>query len=598
MSERPTSGVGAWFPSGKNEELGWRLDVVTLLAVIGESAMLENAQALTATPFCLIPRIIPAPQALLKASRPTRLPSVAARMTGVYSGVDLESVGFFANILHPLDQLQPFAFRVYEIEHTDRNTAGNVTVVSPATERPRDGGRRVSIAGSMFGGGPQTPTVPPPMSPRIPRGPPTEESTMISNKMENETMEADKIDQKDTGKDSGTGTLMGTTKRTANSRSVDAPPPIGLVGRKNTVRFATEDENVDVEAQQPSEDEEPKLARKMTRQRTFQDFINYPTLAQNDERPAVPAKAYSPINILSVFSFLQTALGIALSTYWRDGTAIVALATISAASSVVGYASWWKPLLMNRSHTNRVPRGDVVIRTREGAFILVKCTEEVARELYSGTEECEYRVADRSYRGLMALGTFLLMVSVVLMGNCRWNSQVYIGGSYVLLNGLYWGMGMLDKKKFWDLNRYKVTEVTPEDSQLAHTTTDRDDQREGVKSFTRTLWYAIRETRLTGWCTKSGAAPDTDTWREWLGEAEIAAKNGQRQWTAVERKNVLMKKKLDQEKEAMRRLRIPPSYDPSDEQAYGRVSEVPDGQQAPAEQVRQVVKRGRTEGRL
>lgn len=37
---------GPWFPQKKLE---WRLDVVTLLAVIGESSMTEHSQAITAS---------------------------------------------------------------------------------------------------------------------------------------------------------------------------------------------------------------------------------------------------------------------------------------------------------------------------------------------------------------------------------------------------------------------------------------------------------------------------------------------------------------------------------------------------------------------
>ncbi|KAG5913880.1 hypothetical protein E4U42_000816 [Claviceps africana] len=199
---------------------------------------------------------------------------------------------------------------------------------------------------------------------------------------------------------------------------------------------------------------------------------------------------------------------------------------------------------MKRKHTNEVPRGDVLIRTREGAFVLVRCSEEVARELYSGTEECEYYVGGNTYRALMALGTMLLMLSVVLLGNCTWELKVLIGASYIVLNGLYWGLGMIPRSYFWDLSRYTWTDVTPRDSVSAHRVTRPADQREGHPSFTRTLWYAIRETRLTGWVERSGAAPSTEQWRKWLREAEDAAQRGERTWPAVQRKNDILKETL------------------------------------------------------
>ncbi|KAJ4293850.1 hypothetical protein N0V88_005364 [Collariella sp. IMI 366227] len=334
----PPPGPLTWFPWGQQDLPGWRFDVITLLAIIGESSVAEHAQTLTASSLCLLPRIIPAPQALLRPARPQRLPEVTAKMAGVYGGVILDSVGFFANIMHPLEDFKPFAFKVLEIRHAHLHA-----------KRPVPG------------------------------------------------------------------------------------------------------------------------------------ILTNLTIVTSEERYTVPAAYYSPVHFLNVFSTLLTIAIIACAAIWRDGTAILAVSLISLAGSVVCYASWWRPLLMNRRTTNKVPRGDVVIRTREGAFLLVKCTEEVARELYSGTEEC----------------------------------------------------------------RYDVRDVTPEDSKRADDTTDPDDPREGTPSFTRTLWYAVRETRHGAWVERSGAMPGTEQWKEWLTEAVDEAWKDNRQWEAVRRKNEIMKDALD-----------------------------------------------------
>lgn len=84
---------------------------------------------------------------------------------------------------------------------------------------------------------------------------------------------------------------------------------------------------------------------------------------------------------------------------------------------------------MKRNFKSKVPAGDVILRTREGAFVLVVCDEDVARELYTGTEECQYYVNTQVYRLLVGLGTFLLMVSVVLLGNCSFPMQAAVGQS-------------------------------------------------------------------------------------------------------------------------------------------------------------------------
>ncbi|TVY90998.1 hypothetical protein LAWI1_G004256, partial [Lachnellula willkommii] len=242
--------------------------------------------------------------------------------------------------------------------------------------------------------------------------------------------------------------------------------------------------------------------------------------------------------VLSVLSCLLTVGLLAWAFLIPDGTAVLALGTISLASSIVGYASWWSPVLTTRIFPAIVPPGDVIIRTREGAFILVKCNENVARELYTGTEECNYYVSTQAYRFLVGLGTFLLMVSVVLLGNCNFTMQAAIGVSYIVLNGAFWVVSLLKKDKFWDLSAYKVEDITPNDAKNAHL--NSTDTFEGIASFTRTMWYSIRETKRIDWVKKSGAAPTTPQWDEWLNLAEQEAQNGNREWSAVQQREKIV----------------------------------------------------------
>ncbi|KAI1326542.1 hypothetical protein F5Y16DRAFT_374499 [Xylariaceae sp. FL0255] len=493
------SGALLWFSSngidkyGHNEQgpSGWRLDVVTLLAVIGESSIADQVQTITASVLCLLPRIIPAPQALLKPSRPQRLPETTARMVGVHSGVVLDSVGFFANIIHPLDELPAFSFKVLEIKHRDRNNAGGFEV-------------RQSVA--------------------------TNGNTGFLNKLRRSNTRPNR-----------------TNTSLSQARSIRGPPPDAFDPEEGPEEGpdgerARKERPGGVEFADP-DDDAPKqgIARRPTMKEKMQDFVANPTLANMAARPAIPAKLYSPIHILEVFSAVLTFSIIAYAVTQKDGTAVIAVFLVSMASSISGFASWWRPILMNRSHTNKVPAGDVLIRTREGAFLLVKCTEEVARELYSGTEECEYRVTGQAYRVLMGLGTFVLMVAVVLLGNCKWNTQIFIGAGYVVLNAAYWALSLLPRHLFWDLSRYDWRDVTPAEALNADKTTDPNDPREGVKSFTRTLWYAIRETRKVAWIKRSGAAPNTPQWNLWLAEAENAANSETKNWPAVARKDEIMK---------------------------------------------------------
>lgn len=67
--------------------------------------------------------------------------------------------------------------------------------------------------------------------------------------------------------------------------------------------------------------------------------------------------------------------------YWKDGVAPLAVGIVSLATSIVGYASWRRPVLMVRARRDKATAGDIVIRTQQGGFILVLCSDEVAREL-------------------------------------------------------------------------------------------------------------------------------------------------------------------------------------------------------------------------
>lgn len=404
MSDTETpAGPASWFPSGTQDEPGWRFDVITLLAVIGESSVAVHAQTMTVSTLCLLPRLIPAPQALLRPVRPQRLPEVTAKMAGVYGGVVLDTVGFFANIMHPLEELKPFAFKVLEIKHKDERTASGWM---PLEKKARFAWLRRGFRG-LIGRGRR------------------------------------KREEEDKG--------VGKGEESAN-KSVSSGARTGAAaGRHVTFKDARDGQREeDIEMGPASTGSEgPAEGLRLRKRPTLSEIIANPaTVVNKQERYAVPPAVWSPLHVVSVLSFVLTILLLIAAGIWEDGTAIVAIGLISLASTVTCYASYWRPLLMHRPTTNQVPPGDVVIRTREGAFILIRCREEVARELYSGTEECQY-VSNKAHRVFMGFGMVLLMVAVVLLGNCSWNSQASIGGTYIFLNGIYWLMGLIPPKYFW-----------------------------------------------------------------------------------------------------------------------------------------------------
>ncbi|PVF95029.1 hypothetical protein CPB86DRAFT_788516 [Serendipita vermifera] len=396
-----------WFPSELDKSPSWRFDVISLVAVLGDSTITEHVQALTASWLCLLPRLIPAPQALVKSTRPKRLPSVPALIVGIHSGMRVDELNFYANLIHDVGSLKPLQFKEYRIT-------------------------------------------------------------------------------------------------------------------RNLPESALENGNF---PQQPQSDEKTPIV------------FPVKSMESKEVTPTVTIKLMSPLNIITTGSVLLTIGLLVWSCLIHDGIAAIAISTMSVAAVCVGLATCWTPRLTIRTCDARVPPGDVVIRTREGAFIIVHCVEEITRELYTGTEYAEYWINDRLFKGFVGIGMVLLMIAVVLLGNCSWVMQIAIGAAYLLLNSAYWIAALLPKEWFWDLSHYNVEEITPEEWKMAHEKID------GSKpSFTKTLWYAIHRSGRTEWVVTSGAAPKTPVWDEWVEQASRNIKNAD--WDAVEVKNRLIEDSL------------------------------------------------------
>lgn len=77
----------------------FQLDIVGFLAILGESSILANAQVSALSRLFYLPRLIPAPQALLRVSRPATLPPERAIVTSVSSGNKKEHLHYVASIL-------------------------------------------------------------------------------------------------------------------------------------------------------------------------------------------------------------------------------------------------------------------------------------------------------------------------------------------------------------------------------------------------------------------------------------------------------------------------------------------------------------------
>jgi len=88
-----SSGYFAWYLGGNNNTsqgenglLAIQLDLVGFLAILGEGSILANSEVASLSWFTFLPRIMPAPQALLRPSRATKLASHTGHSTAVASG--------------------------------------------------------------------------------------------------------------------------------------------------------------------------------------------------------------------------------------------------------------------------------------------------------------------------------------------------------------------------------------------------------------------------------------------------------------------------------------------------------------------------------
>lgn len=76
-----------------------QLDIVGFLAILGEGSVLGTAQVATLSKMTWLPRLLPAPQALMKSIRPTELNSAKGHVTAIESGNHRDYVNFVGNAL-------------------------------------------------------------------------------------------------------------------------------------------------------------------------------------------------------------------------------------------------------------------------------------------------------------------------------------------------------------------------------------------------------------------------------------------------------------------------------------------------------------------
>ena len=88
-----------WFYTCFQNISQFQLDIVGFLAILGEGSVLANAQVATLSKIVWLPRLLPAPQALMRPSRPSVLDAAKGSTTAVFSGNHRAYVNHVGNVL-------------------------------------------------------------------------------------------------------------------------------------------------------------------------------------------------------------------------------------------------------------------------------------------------------------------------------------------------------------------------------------------------------------------------------------------------------------------------------------------------------------------
>ena len=226
-----------------------------------------------------------------------------------------------------------------------------------------------------------------------------------------------------------------------------------------------------------------------------------------DIKSQVKATTWGPLTLLSILGCSMSVALIVTSIVKQDGMALLATILLSCLSTLVGIGSRWKLVFKERTATRPVPPSDVVINYPQGAFLIVKCEEVTARQLYWHPPECQYIVGTPTYRIISLVGTMMLMFGVICLGNATLTLQICFAGAYLILNAAYWTVAALPQQWHWDLSHFCVRPIYYEGG-------------EQCKTFTSALWKAIAISQSVKWVEDGKVAPASEGWKDWLSDAQ------------------------------------------------------------------------------
>jgi hypothetical protein len=228
------------------------------------------------------------------------------------------------------------------------------------------------------------------------------------------------------------------------------------------------------------------------------------------ETPEVLRQWCCPIDIITGFSCLLTVGLLGYALYLKDGIGFFAVLVMSISTTLICAAAHWRVRLPRRTAPRRqdqMPPGDVVIRTTQGSFLVIRCEEAIARKLYFAKEDCEYSLSTSVSMTVGGFGGGIgLSAAIILYGNCTWGVQAATASAYAGLNLLYWIASACPPQWTWDWSQFGIFEIRPAKT---------------YSNFTAALAMAIRDAGDAQWAYTSEAAPQNASWRTWCDKADI-----------------------------------------------------------------------------
>ena len=242
-------------------------------------------------------------------------------------------------------------------------------------------------------------------------------------------------------------------------------------------------------------------------------------------RSNINARIRGPLLWLTVLGSGFSVVLLILSTVSGDGMSFCATISLSLLSTIAGVANRCE-LKLSKREKSKVPPGDTVIRYPNGSFIVVKCEENVARELFFAPEELEYHIADQTtYRLISLVGTVFLMAGIIFLANATLTLQIGWAIAYGLINAAYWVVAALSPRRHWDFSAYALHDIGLA-SDASDPVPEKTVRKTGLASdaksntFTIALWKAIVLTKTVDWVRLGDAAPSTPVWNAWISWAE------------------------------------------------------------------------------